>query len=477
MKSKRVGKPTFFVIFFLILALTYCAFFGIENYYGDTRNVYTKGAKDIRWGIDISGGVEAVYTPAENVENISDADMQAAKELLETRLNNQNITDYEVYCDSSNHQVIVRFPWKAGESEFDPLETANELSATALVVFREGDSEDGKIILQGAEDVKSASPSVDENGNPAVALEFTTQGQKKFASATAENIGSTISIWLQTTTNEVDEDGKVTPVVQNDLLSNAEVQEKIDSGSCQITGKDMTSDYVIELSDKINSGKLPFALTVNESKLQVISPTLGSNALNVMVIAGAIAFGLVCLLMILRYRLQGVITAIALLGQLAGSIACISGFFDGVPSFTLTVPGIAGIILSIGVGVDCNVIAAERIKDEFQKGKTIDGAIDSGFKNSLSAIIDGNVTIVIVSLVLMGAFGTPDSFIAKIFSPLMSLFGSQITGSIYAFGYTLLVGVIFNLIMGVLASKYMLKSISRLKVFRNPWFYGGKKNA
>jgi preprotein translocase subunit SecD len=181
--------------------------------------------------------------------------------------------------------------------------------------------------------------------------------------------------------------------------------------------------------------------------------------------------------MILRYRLNGFVAAIALLGQLAGSIACISGFFPNAESFTLTIPGIAGIILSIGVGVDCNVIAAERIRDEFKKGKTIDGAIDSGYKNSLSAIIDGNVTIVIVSVVLMGAFGTPDSFIAKIFSPIMSLLGSQVTGSIYSFGYTLLVGTIFNLIMGVLASKKMLKSVSQLKVFRNPWFYGGKKNA
>ena len=196
-----------------------------------------------------------------------------------------------------------------------------------------------------------------------------------------------------------------------------------------------------------------------------------------MIVAGSIAFGIVCLIMILLYRLNGFVASIALLGQLAGTIAAISGFFPNASSFTLTIPGIAGIILSVGVGVDCNVIASERIKDEFKKGKTIDGAIDSGYKNSLSAIIDGNVTIIIVSVVLMGAFGTPDNFLAKIFSPIMSLFGSSITGSIYSFGYTLLMGVVFNLIMGVLASKYMLKSISQLKFLRKPWLYGGKKNA
>ena len=129
------------------------------------------------------------------------------------------------------------------------------------------------------------------------------------------------------------------------------------------------------------------------------------------------------------------------------------------------------------MGVDCNVIASERIRDEFAKGKTIDGAIQSGYKNALSAIIDGNVTIVIVSLVLMGAFGTPDSIMAKIFSPLMSLFGTSITGSIYSFGYTLLIGVVFNLIMGVIASRSMLKGISQFKFLRKPWLYGGNKNA
>ena len=288
-------------------------------------------------------------------------------------------------------------------------------------------------------------------------------------------VGRQISIWLSTTTSEVDEEGK--PVVEEILLSAPTVQEAITNGECTISGSDMTAEAVKELAEQINSGKLPFALTVDDSKLQIISPTLGSDALRVMLIAGSIAFGLVCLLMILRYRLHGAVAAIALLGQLAGSIACISGFFSTAESFTLTIPGIAGIILSVGVGVDCNVIAAERICDEFAKGKTIDGSVDSGFKNSLSAIIDGNVTIVIVSLVLMGAFGSPDNIFAKMLSPIMSLLGSSITGSIYSFGYTLLVGTIFNLIMGVVASKLMLKSISQLKIFRKPWLYGGKKNA
>ncbi len=461
MKSKRTGKPVFFVVFILILALTFAAFFGIENYYGDTRNVYVKGANDIRWGIDIRGGVEAVFSPDKADVDITDDDMAAAKTIIETRLVNNNITDYEVYTDNSNHQIIVRFPWAADESDFDAAAAVQELGETALLTFcKNEDSE--SIILSGAEDIKEAKAAyVDDETYTGyvVQLVLTDNGTSKFATATASLVGQTISIWMD-----------------DEMIQAPTVNQAITDGQAIITGM-ADADEAKALADKINAGSLPFALTVDDSKLQVISPTLGSEALNVMLVAGSVAFGLVCLLMILRYRLNGVVAAIALLGQLAGSIACISGFFPNANSFTLTIPGIAGIILSIGVGVDCNVIAAERIRDEFKKGKTIDGAIDSGFKNSLSAIIDGNVTIVIVSVVLMGAFGTPDSLLAKLFSPVMSLFGSQVTGSIYSFGYTLLVGTIFNLIMGVLASKYMLKSISQLKLFRKPWFYGGKTNA
>lgn len=458
MRTKPIGKPVFFIVFILILALAVTAFFGIENYKGDTREIYLKGAKDIRWGIDIRGGVEAVFSPDKQDVDITAEDMDAAKSIIETRLINKNITDYEVYTDANNHQIIVRFPWAAEESDFDAAAAVQELGETALLTFcREQDKE--KVILSGAADIKSAEPGMDEKGGYAVYLNFTDAGKSKFATATAELVGKTVSIWM------------------DDVMIQAPtVNQAITTGEAYITGME-DADAAKALADKINAGALPFALTVDDSKLQVISPTLGSDALRVMVIAGSIAFGLVCLLMILRYRLNGFVAAIALLGQLAGTIACISGYFRGAESFTLTIPGIAGIILSIGVGVDCNVIAAERIRDEFKKGKTIDGAIDSGYKNSLSAIIDGNVTIVIVSIVLMGAFGTPDSLFGKLFSPLMSLFGTSITGTIYSFGYTLLIGVIFNLIMGVVASKWMLKSVSRLKFLRKPWLYGGNNNA
>lgn len=491
MKSKTSRKSTFFIVFVLIIALAYSAFFGIDNYYGDNRIVYTKGANDIRWGIDINGGVEAVFSPADSEAEITSDDINAAKNLIETRLVNKNITDYEVYADTTNNRIVVRFPSNTQAEDFDANETVNELSASAMVIFRKGTTETGEVILKGSEDVKSATAALDpENNDPIVVLNFTEAGKQKFTAATAEAINSStnskykdstgmdysgvsyISIWLSSTT--YDEEGKEVTTQTN--ISTASVDKVINTDECIISNEQtpLTADETRDIAEKINGGKLPFSLTVKN--LQIISPTLGSNALSVMVIAGIIAFAVVCLIVIARYRVVGAVAAIALLGQLAGTIACISGFFDGSNSFTLTIPGIAGIILSIGVGVDCNVIAAERIRDEFKKGKSLDAAINSGFKNSLSAIIDGNVTIVIVSIVLMGAFGSPDSFLGTIFSPIMSIFGTSITGTIYSFGYTLLIGVIFNLIMGVLASKYMVRSISQFKFMRNPAFYGGKKN-
>ena len=168
-------------------------------------------------------------------------------------------------------------------------------------------------------------------------------------------------------------------------------------------------------------------------------------------------------------HVPGFVACIALVGQVAGAVLAVS-----IPQFTLTLPGIAGIILSIGMGVDANIITNERIREEIQKGKTIDGAIDSGNENSFSSIFDGNVTVIIVSVILMGIFGPPGtlwSWLVKIFT---WMFPTSTTGAIYSFGYTMLIGIVFNFVMGVTASRVMLKSLSRFKVFRKRWLYGGE---
>ncbi len=455
---KKTNKAWFFIVAILIIALTAVSIFGIKNYYGDTENVYFKSASDIRWGIDIQGGVEAVFAP-EGVEadTVTDQQLNAAKEIIDTRLINQGITDYETSIDSVNGQIIVRFPWQSGDTEHDAASTVAELGKTAKLTFCAGSAYDAnKVIIDGSM-VNFAQVAI-QDGSPLVQLQLNDSGKAKFAEGTKANLNGNIAICL---------DGQV--------ISAPQVNDVITDGIATISGGGMDTEYCEYLANTINAGALPFAMSVDNSKLQVISATLGEEALNTMLIAAIIAFAIVSIIIILRYRLPGMVAVIALIGQIGGMIACSSGFFGGAAGFTLTIPGIAGMILSIGMGVDANVITAERITEELRAGKTVSRAIDIGSKSSISAIVDGNVTNILVTIVLMGCFGPSDNIFAKLFSPIIGLFGASVSGAVYSFGYTLLIGVIFNFIMGVFASKIMLKSISGFKCMRKPWLYGGAK--
>ena len=231
-----------------------------------------------------------------------------------------------------------------------------------------------------------------------------------------------------------------------------------------------TQEDVVKMARQINSGSLPFALSVDS--YSTISPSLGENSLSAMVLAGVIAFALILVLMTALYRLPGFLACIALAGQVAATLAFVSGYFPVFESFTLTLPGIAGIILAIGMGVDANVITAERIKEELRSGKSLDGALKSGFARGLTPIIDGNVTIVIVAVVLMGAFGPSDGFFAKALHFVFFAFGPSTAGTIYAFGYTLLTGVLLNFVFGIFATRTMIRGAASIKALRNPCLYG-----
>ena len=449
---KRIGKWVFFVVFALILCLAYTSVFGVYSEYGDYTITYIKGINDIRWGIDIKGGVEAVFAPADGVD-ATDDQMNAVKSIIDLRLVNQNVTDYELYPDFSNDRITVRFPWKSDEENYDPGEAIKELASTAKMVFRGGSTQDGEELLTGSEVQRAYVSSITTDKGEhriVVNLEFSEEGKQKFKDATTKYVDQVISIWMDDT-----------------CISAPRVDQVISDGNCYINGGDdgFEADEATALANKINAGALPFNLKIES--YGTISPSLGTYALQAMGIASLAALCFIFLFMCIMYRVPGFVAFIALLGQLSISIMAVSGYFTIFPSFTMTIPGIAGMILSIGMGVDANIITAERIKDELWTGKTLDGCISNGTKSSLSAIIDGNITIIIVAVILILVFGP-----ANIFS---SFFGVSTTGLIYAFGYTLLVGVIANFIMGVFASRLMLRSVSGLKFLRNKRLYGGKK--
>lgn len=424
---KRVGRPVIFVIVLVIAVLSYLACAGFGYSQGDNRVTVVKGAQDIRFGIDIKGGVDVTFTPPKGV-NVTKDQLDAAVQRLSVRLDNLNIKDRNIYEDYATDSIEIRFPWKSGIKDKDPESAISELGAMSQLTFKDPS---GNVLLTG-NDVKSAQAKVDASNNNngyCVSLTFNSAGTTKFAAATKKFLNKQIGIYMDTTE-----------------ISSPVVQSEIDDGQAIInnTNSPMTAAAAQKLANQINAGALPFKLVTDN--YSTISAQMGANALNVTVMAGFVAFILICLFMILYYRLPGLIACIALCGHVAGTLLCIS-----IPQLTLTLPGIAGIILSIGMGVDANVLTGERIKEELRLGKTLDGAIDAGFERSFTAIFDGNVTVFIVGILLMWL-------------------GS---GTVQSFGYTLIIGVIFNLIMGVTASRLMLKSVSKFEAFRRNFLFGG----
>ena len=454
--NKKGKSWPLFVVAILIVVFSLTAIFGVSYQYGDTKNIYIKGASDIRFGIDIRGGVDVTFMPAGDVDATPEQ-MTAAKTVIEDRLVGLGITDYESYVDSNKDRIIVRFPWKTGEADFNPQTAIDEIGTTAKMVFRKGSTADGEEILSG-DDVTSANAAYNETEGWVVQLKFNSAGAAAFADATTEQAANkgTISIWLD-----------------DKNISTATVDEAITGGEAIIKGN-FDQDSASTLANQINSGALPFALSAES--YSTISPSLGAKSLEVMVLAGIIAFALVAVMMIVRYRLPGTIATISLFGQVVATLAVVSGYFTVFPGSTLTLPGIAGIILGIGMGVDANVITAERIKEELAKNKTLPAAVKSGFKMGLTPIIDGNVTIVIVAAILMGAFGPTDGFWAKVFNPIFFWFGPSTAGTVYSFGFTLLTSVLLNFVFGVWATRVMIRGAVHCKALRNPWLYGGKKD-
>lgn len=475
MKKKKNQKAVFFIVFALIIAFAYTAVFGLDTQYGDIVTTRINGVDDIRLGIDIQGGVDVTFNPAGDYD-ATKQQLDAATAVIKNRLNSLNINDYEVYSDDKSDRIIVRFPWQAGETDFDPENAVKELGETAELTFRYGSDYEtdpetndviptGDIILNGS-DVKSAQPGSQYNDTTG-AYEYVVQlqlndtstdgesGKDKFASATAELAGSStpISIWMD-----------------NTMISSPTVSTAITDGQAVISG-DFTYESAKSLADKINSGALPFKMET--SSFKTMDPTMGRGSLDAMILAGFIAFGFIAVYMIVLYRLPGFVAVIALIGQVAGTLAAISGWFGFMDSSTLTIPGIAGIILAVGMGVDANIITGERIKEELNSGKSLDSALKIAYKRAFSAIFDGNITVVFVAIILMGAFGVPSSPFAKLLHVFFMAFGATTEGVIYSFGYTLLVGIILNFIMGVFASKLMVTSLAKFNCFKNKKLYGG----
>ena len=254
----------------LIVVFVYTAFFGVYAKYGDTTTTYIKGAKDIRFGVDIKGGVNVTFVPSDGYD-ATDEQLDAARLVI--------VTDYELYVDNNSDSLILEFPWQSGETDFDPEAAIDEIGTTAYLTFREGSSADGELILDGSmiESAAAQYGPVTSGGASEyfVSLKFTDDGAKAFGDATTKLAasGGTISIWLD-----------------DENVSTATVNTAITDGSAIITSSasnPFTQEQVVKMARQINSGALPFALTVDS--YSTVSPSLGENSLSAMVLAGLIA--------------------------------------------------------------------------------------------------------------------------------------------------------------------------------------------
>ena len=384
---------------------------GVFGYFGyDTMD-------DIKLGLDLAGGVSITYQAVE--ENPSSEEMSDTIYKLQQRVQNYS-TEAEVYQEGSN-RINIDIP---GVSDVNAI--LEELGKPGSLIFVD---ESGNTILTG-DQVASAKAAIQEkNGQKSyvVSLTFTEEGAKTFADATAKNIGKRIGI-----------------IYDGSMVSYPTVNSAITGGECYIDGM-QDYDEAENLAATIRIGSL--SLELEELRSNVVGAKLGQEAIATSLKAGAIGFGIVAVFMIAVYLVPGLASVLALCLYVALELVLLSAF-----EVTLTLPGIAGIILSIGMAVDANVIIFTRIKEEIGVGKTVKSAIKTGFSKALSAIIDGNVTTLIAAVVLFWR-------------------GS---GTVKGFASTLALGIVLSMFTALFVTKAILNALYNLGL-DDPKFYGVSK--
>jgi len=423
MKKVKRNSVLTLIVFVIALALgTYTTVQGLgKHHIGKAENIIL--------GLDLAGGVSITYEIEE--DNPTEQEINDTVDRLQQRADTYS-TDSNVYKEGSN-RISIEIPGVT-----DANEILEDMGKPGALEFLDEDNyakfaagEEYEVVLSGS-DIKNAGASIDNSGTVkeyVVELAFNDEGTKKFAEATAANIGKPIYI-----------------IYDGEVVSYPTVQSAITGGSAVING--MQDDEEAErLAQTIRIGALP--LTLKELRSNVVGATLGKDALSTSLKAGAIGMAIVAVIMIAVYLLPGVVSVFALIAYVVLTLLCLNGL-----NASLTLPGLAGIVLSIGMAVDANVIIFTRIKEEIGAGATVKSAIDAGFNKALSAILDSNITTLIASVVLyiMG------------------------TGTIKGFALTLGIGIVLSMFTALFVTKNLLKAVYTLGL-KNPKLYGSKKDS
>ena len=399
-KTKSIVILTVLAILIAFFGAASFVSFEIPNSTKDYKSIFGTIGK----GIDLEGGYYAVLTPKSG-ETASSEDIDAVIETLRSRLDENGYTEATITRQDNGLRVEI-------PAIDNPDEVMELIGDQGELQFRDST---GNVKVRGVH-VKDARSGYDENGDPTVYLEFTSEGATLFASATKAIAAKEDGV-----------ENKLSIYLGDRLISSPTVSEEIPNGQATITGID-SIDTAKTIASVIKSGSLKIDFQISESRQ--ISATLGDNVLNGAMIAAGIGLIVIFILMIVFYGGMGIAASLALMVYVILYVAILAIF----PGVQLTFPGIAGIILSIGMAVDANVVIFERIKDEYRNGKRVQAAVDSGFKRAVITVLDSNVTIIIASVVLW-------------------IFCS---GSIKGFAITLGIGVLVSLFTAIFVTRGLM---------------------
>lgn len=373
-------------------------------------------ALSIKQGLDLQGGthvvMEAVDTPEAKVD---DDAVQRVVKIIERRVNELGLTEPIIQREGAR-RIIVELPGVK-----DPEKAIEMLGKTALLEFQDPS---GNTILTG-KDLKDARSQIDQSKQNLVAIEFSDEGAKKFADITTKNVGKPITILLD-----------------RQVLTNPVVNEPITGGKAVITGN-RTIDEAEKLAILLRSGSLPVKVDIIETR--TVGPTLGQDSKDKSMHAFALGTAAILIFMLLFYRLSGFIANVTLLLYVMLLLASLKGL-----NATLTLPGIAGIILSMGMAVDANVLIFERFKEEYRAGKTLRAAMDAGFSRAFATIFDSNMTTLFAAIVLF-------------------FLGS---GPIKGFAITLGLGILLSMFTAITVTQFLLKDLMHANVIKNGKVFG-----
>lgn len=411
-KSKSKSSILFVLSVVVIMLLALVGFKGFEIAGWEVKsfnNAITKG-------LDLQGGVSVLMEIQE--DDVSSDVRQRTKQLLELRVNSLGVAE-TVVTEEGEKRIRIDVP-----GAYDSNEIVDGLSKTGNLEFKDSD---GNVVLTG-KDVKEATAILDDTSMPVVSLELNSEGQEKFAEVTANNIGKSISIYMD-----------------DEVVSSPVVQSAITNGKAVINGMS-SMEEATKLSGIISSGALP--VTVKAVSITNVGAQLGSEALPNAMKAGAIGIGIIFLFMIIYYRVPGTFASIALTLY----ITLVLLVFVEM-KVALTLPGIAALLLTIGMAVDANVLIFERIREELNNGISIKSAVKAGFENAMSSIVDSNSTTFIAALILY--------FIGS--------------GSVKGFAVTLMIGILLSLFTALIVTKILMNLSIDMGLLKKKWQFGNKK--